>query len=127
MYKNILKISVVLLFVSLLFSFGCKGTVYDITGQWDFDIIMDDGNVMADTYSFAGSIESGDVFYNNQRLGTYTVMDRNVNITLTYYDEDDDYTVETFSGYFDDKYSMSGNYTLYIEGYGTFPGRWEAQ
>jgi len=127
MYKNLLKTSIVLLFISLLFSMGCREIVYDITGDWDFDIVMDDGNVVGDTYSFVGSIQAGDVYYNGQRLGTYNVMDRNVNFTITYYDEDDDYTVETFSGYFDDKYSMSGTYTLFIEGYGTFAGNWTAQ
>lgn len=128
MNKKILKISLALLFISLLFSVGCKkNVIYDITGLWDFDIMMDDGTVFVDTYSFAGSIESGDVFYGDQQLGTYTVFDRGVNITIAYYDEDDDYTVETFSGYFDDGYSMSGNYTLYIEGVGTFAGTWNAQ
>ena len=127
MHRKIFRIFVLILSFFLLFSLGCKRTVYDITGSWDFDILMDDGNAMADTYSFSGSIESGDVYYNNQRLGEYTVNDRSVNITIQYYDEEDDYTVETFSGYFDDKYSMSGSYTLYIEGSGTFPGIWTAQ
>jgi len=125
MFKTYTKMFIIAgLFIMI---FGCKGTVYDITGTWEFEIVMNDGNVMADTYSFTGSIERGDVYYEGQRLGTYTVMDRDVNITLTYYDEDDDYTVETFSGYFEDKYSMSGTYTLFIDGYGTFAGTWTAR
>ncbi len=127
MNKTILKISLVLIFVSLLFSVGCKkNVIYDIAGQWDFEIMMDDGTVFVETYSFAGSIESGDVYYGDQKLGTYTVFDRGVNITISYYDEDDDYNVEIFSGYFDDEYSMSGNYTLYIEDAGPFSGTWNA-
>ncbi len=127
MYKKFLKTSIILLFVSLLFSMGCREVVYDITGEWDFDIAMNDGNTMSDTYSFVGSIQAGDVYYKGQRLGTYSVMDRDINFTITYYDEDNDYTVETFSGYFDDQYSMSGTYTLFIDGYGTFAGNWTAQ
>jgi len=127
MYKNILKLSVILLFVSLLFSFGCKKKIYDIRGEWDFEIIMYDGNVISTTYGFSGSIESGNVYYNNENLGTYTVNGDIVNFTVSYYDEEDDYNVETFSGFFDNENSMSGDFTLHIEGYGSFSGTWTAE
>ena len=120
------SIQFILIISALVLVMGCKAKVYDIRGSWSFEIQMDDGNVFVDYYRFSGSVETGDVYYEGQILGSYTVFDRTVNITLTYYDEDDDYTVETFSGYFDDRNAMSGNYTLYIEGYGTFSGTWTA-
>ena len=129
MYRNILKISVILLFISLLFSFGCKKKIiYDIRGEWDFEI-MYNGKVINKTYNFTGSIESGNIYnYNNiHNLGTYRVNGNSVNFTVSYYGYDDGFNVETFSGFFNDIYSMSGDFTLHIKGDRSFSGTWTAE
>lgn len=112
------------LILVILLSLGCR-RLYDITGTWFFTIYIDN-DIIDVTYTFVGSRERGDVIYEGQSLGEYTVLDNEVNITLQYYDIDDDYTIETYSGGFDDRHNMSGHFTIYIEGYGTHSGSWEA-
>jgi hypothetical protein len=121
-YFTFALIAVLILAVSL--SVGCRRH-YNITGTWVFTIYVE-GDVIDVVYTFVGGREYGEVIYEGQSLGEYTVSGDSVNITLQYYDVDDDYTIETYSGGFDNRNQMSGNFTIYIEGYGTFAGSWEA-
>jgi len=124
--KRLSSIILVLVLVFLVMSStGCKKKSYDINGTWYFTIHINN-DTFEEQYRFVGSREDGEVYYYGQSLGTYTVIGDNVNFTLTYYDEDDDYTIETFSGYFEGRDAMQGNFTIFIEGYGTFAGTWEA-
>lgn len=124
--KKITTVVMALLMVALIsVNVGCKKRPYDINGTWSVSIFIN-GESYSEQYSFVGSRTDGDVLYYGQALGTYTVAGDSVNFTLTYYDEDDDYTIETYSGYFDDRNFMQGNFTIFIEGYGTYSGTWEA-
>ncbi len=124
--KKITTVMMVLIMVALVsVNTGCKKKSYDISGTWFFSIFIN-GDSFAEQYTFVGSRNNGDVLYYGQSLGTYTVAGDNVNFTLTYYDEDNDYTIETYSGYFEGRDFMQGNFTIFIEGYGTFSGTWEA-
>jgi hypothetical protein len=124
MKKTLSILLVAALVAAISTSVGCN-KVYNINGVWFFTIFIE-GDVVEIIYDFIGSRESGEVIYEGQSLGTYTVIGNEVNITLQYYDEDNDYTIETYSGGFDDRQHMSGNFTIFIEGYGTFAGTWDA-
>ena len=124
--KKITTVMMVLaLTVLIMVSAGCKKKSYDIGGTWYFTIFIN-GESYEEQYTFIGSRNDGEVLYYGQSLGTYTVGGDSVNFTLTYYDEDNDYTIETYSGFFEDRDFMQGNFTIFIEGYGTFSGTWEA-
>jgi hypothetical protein len=124
--KKLTTVMLILVMVALVsVNTGCKKRSYDINGTWFFSIFID-GDVFEEQYTFVGSRYDGEVLYFGQPLGTYTVGGDNVNFTLTYYDEENDYTIETYSGFFEDHDFMQGNFTIFIEGYGTFAGTWEA-
>lgn len=126
MKKAITILGVVLLLAALFADTGCKKkTNFDIRGSWDITVTLlgDDFDYI---YSFSGDSRSGDVLWEGQVLGTYSVSDDFVNFTLEYYDQDDDYTVEVYRGYFDADDQMSGSVTITIEGYQSVSGSWIA-
>lgn len=116
----------VLLTAGLSINSGCKKDKwFDITGIWDFYVTLD-ANDFIWTYSFLGNDNSGVVSYEGQELGTYSVINNSVSITLEYYDEDDDYVVEVYNGYFDSRDQISGTITYTIAGWGSITGTWIA-
>lgn len=125
--KKIIIIMVIGLVVAgLLFNTGCKKkTVFDITGVWVFTITLL-GESYDEIYTFVGDERAGDVYWEDQNLGTYSVTDDFVNFTLEYFDIDDDYVVEVYRGYFDTRDQMSGSVTITIEGLPSVDGTWVA-
>ncbi len=125
MKKTILILAASLAAVGLLFQVGCNNHTFNITGTWYFTIIIYDED-FNETYTFVGNRHSGEVFWEGQSLGDYSVSGDQVHFTLEYYDADDDYTVETFHGYIDADDRMGGDVTVTIEGYEPATGDWEA-
>jgi hypothetical protein len=125
--KKIFSIlAIVLLLTGFLANSGCKKkTDFDIRGTWYFTLTLlgDDYDYV---YDFIGDRGSGDVLWEGLELGTYSVSGDIVNITMEYYDQDDDYTVEVYRGYFDSDSQMSGSMTITVEGYQSVSGSWYA-
>ncbi|HLP62352.1 MAG TPA: hypothetical protein VK186_26160 [Candidatus Deferrimicrobium sp.] len=124
MKKTILMLAVILAAVGLLVQGGCKNH-FNITGVWDFIITLE-GQDFYETYTFVGDRSSGEVFWEGQSLGLYTVSGDQVHFKLEYYDADDDYTVEDFYGNADTHDDMSGTVTYTVEGYTPVSGDWVA-
>lgn len=110
----------------LLLTSGCESTRYNITGTWTITTRIQ-GQLFDEDYTFVGDNRAGDVLFQGTSLGTYAVNGDEVSFTLRYYDADDDFTVEVYSGYFDDDYTMSGTFTYSVEGYQTLSGSWIAE
>lgn len=126
MKKTIFMLAAVLVLAGLLTDTGCKKKdKFDITGVWYVTITLL-GDDFEETYTFAGDDRGGEVLWEGQTLGTYSASDGYVDFTLEYYDQDDDYTVEVYSGSFDTDRMMSGNVTITIEGYQSVSGTWVA-
>lgn len=101
---------------------GCK-KANDIIGTWFITTTLL-GENFTETYNFVGNKNSGEVLWEGQTLGTYSVFGDNVSFTLEYYDEDNDYTVEVYNGFFDGIDFMSGSFTYTVEGYPSASGTW---
>lgn len=126
MKKMITILAVVVVLAGLFANTGCKNkTDFDIRGAWDFTITLlgDDFDYV---YNFSGDSRSGEVLWEGQSLGSYSVSGDYVDITLEYYDQDDDYTVEVYRGVFDSDDQMSGSMTITVEGYQSVSGSWIA-
>jgi hypothetical protein len=113
---------IVIIVLALMTLPGCK-KANDITGTWFITITLLD-ETFTDTYTFVGNRNSGDVIWEGQALGTYSVVGDNVSFTLAYYDDEDDYTVEVYNGFFDGIDFMSGTFTFTVEGYPSAFGDW---
>lgn len=118
---------IIILVAAVLFvNTGCKKKiVFDITGAWVFTVTIL-GESFDDIYTFVGDERAGDIYWEDQSLGTYSVTDDFVNFTLEYYDIDDDYVVEVYRGSFDTIDQMSGSVTITIEGLPSVDGTWVA-
>lgn len=114
--------SIIIIALALMSLPGCK-KANDITGTWFITTTLQ-GETITETYTFAGNRNSGDVLWEGQALGTYSVLGDNVSFTLEYYDADDDYTVEVYNGFFDGVDFMSGTFTFTVEGYPSAFGDW---
>jgi hypothetical protein len=113
---------IVIIVLALMTLPGCK-KANDITGTWFITTTLL-GETFTDTYTFAGNRNSGDVLWEGQALGTYSVFGDNVSFTLEYLDADNDYTVEVYNGFFDGRDFMSGSFTYTVEGYPSASGDW---
>jgi hypothetical protein len=122
MKKRLLIMSVIITVLALMTLPGCK-KANDITGTWFITTSLL-GEIFTDTYTFTGNRNSGDVLWEGQALGTYSVFGDNVSFTLEYYDADNDYTVEVYNGFFDGRDFMSGSFTFTVEGYPSATGTW---
>jgi hypothetical protein len=122
MKKLLFIMFIIITILTLITLPGCK-KAYDITGTWFITTTLL-GEDFTDTYTFVGNRNSGDVLWDGQALGTYSVVGDNVSFTLEYLDADDDYTVEVYNGFFDGRDFMSGSFTYTVEGYPSASGTW---
>ena len=122
MKKRLFIISLLIIILTLMTLPGCK-KAYDITGSWFITTTLL-GEDFTDTYSFVGNRNSGDVLWQGQSLGTYSVIGDNVSFTLEYLDADGDYTVEVYNGFFDGRDFMEGSFTYTVEGFPSASGVW---
>jgi hypothetical protein len=113
---------IVIISLALMTLPGCK-KANDITGTWFITTTLL-GETFTDTYTFVGNRNSGDVLWEGQALGTYSVLGDNVSFTLEYLDADDDYTVEVYNGFIDGSDFMSGTFTYTVEGFPSASGDW---
>jgi hypothetical protein len=126
MKKKVYMLLIALIVAGLFFNTSCKRkNRFDIRGTWVFDITVL-GETFTENYTFVGDRQAGDVLWEGDTFGTYSVIDDFVSFTLEYYDIDDDYVVEVYKGYFDSRDYMSGDVTITIENYPTVMGDWVA-
>jgi len=122
MKKTLMILMIAVTLTGLLLHTGCKkSNRYDIVGTWEFTSTLI-GQSYTEIYTFSGDNRGGNVLYEGQALGTYSVTGSVFSCTLEYYDIDDDYTVEVYNGSFDHDDAMSGNFTYSVEGYQTVNG-----
>jgi hypothetical protein len=126
MKKILIILLSTLVVAGLLFNTGCKKKAkFDITGMWVFTITLSDES-FDETYTFVGDRRSGDVYWEDQDLGTYLVTGEYIDFTLEYYYADETYVIEVYSGSFDMENQMSGNMTITIGGVASASGTWIA-
>ncbi|NIM13712.1 MAG: hypothetical protein GTO45_16685 [Candidatus Aminicenantes bacterium] len=126
MKKTLLILFALVVVLALVVHPGCKSQRNDITGTWFFTLTFP-GETFTETYTFVGTRQSGEVYWEGEALGTYSVIGDNVSFTLDYIDVDGDYTVEVYDGSFVGDDEMIGSVTVTIEGYGSASGSWIAE
>lgn len=101
--------------ITLIGTGGCKQADYNITGNWLVNFTLDDtGSFLV---AFSGSKTLGNVIWENQMSGEYSVSDRQVDYVLRIYISASNATVlviYNFNGSFDDKDHMSGTVSAYL-------------
>ena len=123
MKKKLMILVVVALFMTMMFSTGCKKK-FDINGVWI--ITLNYVTPWSDTYSgtivCTGSKTSGSVTYTiatwDIAIGTYSVNGKNVTLSVTWLNSN----TSTFSGTSTDDNAISGN----ISETGGATGNWSA-
>jgi len=81
MRKKLMILLVVTLFITMMFSTGCKKK-FDIQGTWTLSYTWSNSGTGTTTITFTGSKESG-TFSSQKYIGTYTVDGKNVTWTYT--------------------------------------------
>jgi len=126
MKKTLLFLFSLIAVLALVVQPGCKSHRNDITGTWFFTLTFP-GETFTETYTFVGTRQSGEVYWEGEVLGTYSVIRDDVSFTLDYIDADGDYTVEVYYGSFVNDNEMMGSITVTVEGYGSASGSWIAE
>lgn len=133
MRKMAAKLSLILLmgFLSLmaLTNQGCKSEddSFDITsGSWAVFCKFNNQD-WAYVYSFRGNKQSGEVFYSEQKRGTYTVSGSTVQFTLTHYDVSNNSYTYNYSGVYSDTLNMKGSISVNYPDGSKKDGSWRAE
>jgi hypothetical protein len=114
--------SIIITVLALMTLPGCKKKL-DITGTWFITTNLL-GESFMDTYTFVGNRNSGEVLWEGQSLGNYSVNGYSVSFLLEYIDGDGDYIIESYDGLLEDEYYMSGTLYYTVEGYPRVTGSW---
>ena len=122
MKKRIFIVIVIFSILVLMTLPGCKKRL-DITGTWFITTLLL-GETFTDTYTFVGNRSSGEVLWEGQSLGTYSVNGYNVNFLLEYTDTDGDYIIESYNGLLEEENYMSGTIYYTKEGNPRITGSW---
>jgi hypothetical protein len=119
MKKPFMHFFILLLFLPVLFSTGCKTSgeteLYDIRGTWDLIVwVSVGGNFEAAAWkiTFVGSEISGtasDTYDNDNGTGTYTADNKQVRIIMNYTLKS---VVCTYSGTFSDPDHITGTWQV---------------
>jgi hypothetical protein len=112
MNKNVSKLLLLLITISLIVSIGCKkkNDGIDITnGTWAFALETVDINTVV-IYDFRGDLQQGSVYYRQDNRGTYTVSGDILNFTVNHYGNDNSLYLYTYSGIISDYYHISGSF-----------------
>jgi len=89
MKKKFMILLVGALFVTIMFSSGCKKNEegvtakFDITGTWTLVFTWTNQVAKTGTIVFTGSVTAGSFVFNNYKKGTYTVNGKNVSWEYT--------------------------------------------
>jgi hypothetical protein len=129
MKKNISKLFVLVIIIGLVVNIGCKkkDEGIDITdGTWAFFLETSDGS-NALVYDFRGDQQQGNVYFQNENRGTYTVSGNMANFTVNHYDAESNLYVYTYSGLFSDYYNMSGSFYISMPDGSTINGTFTAE
>ncbi len=122
MKKQLLIMSVIITVLALMTLPGCKKGP-DITGTWFITNYLL-GESFTDTYTFVGNRSSGEVLWEGQSLGAYSVNGYQVDFLLEYINADGNYTIESYIGLIEDDNYMSGTIYYTVEGDPRVTGSW---
>ncbi len=107
MKKSVRYLAITALILSIVINYGCPGIFgYNIVGTWSVTATFGPGDTEDYTMSFAGDKKTGTVTwtaFGYSLTGTYTVSGKNVDFEVS-----DSGEMETFTGVFDNKDTMSG-------------------
>ncbi len=129
MKKTVSTLSLIILTIVFALNTGCKKNddSFDITdGTWGFFLTAGSDNSSL-VYSFQGEEEHGNVFYNNEERGTYTVSGTLVNFTVNHYDSAASLYVYVYTGTAGDYFNMSGSFSVTYPDGSVVSGTWEAE
>ncbi len=110
MRKKLTILLVVTLFITMMFSTGCKKK-FDIQGIWTVSYTWSNSGTGTTTITFTGSKTSG-TFSSQKYTGTYTVNDKSVTWRYT--------SGTTYTGTSTDDNNMSGTMIGHKGGTGTW-------
>ncbi|HLP44867.1 MAG TPA: hypothetical protein VK469_02920 [Candidatus Kapabacteria bacterium] len=112
--KKVFKLFLVFIMIGLTANIGCKKgeKEFDITdGSWGI-LLQTTTNSAGWVYQFVGTKESGSIFYQNIRLGTYTVSGDIVDFTTQHYDAQNNLYVYDYDGLIVDYFKMNGTFSI---------------
>lgn len=114
--------SIIITVLALMTLPGCQKKL-DITGTWFITTSLQ-GESFTDTYTFVGNRSSGEVLWEGQSLGSYSVNGYQVDFLLEYIDGDGDYIIESYDGLIEEESYMSGTIYYTKEGFPRVTGSW---
>jgi len=100
MRKKLMILLVVTLFITMMFSTGCK-KAFDITGTWTINYQWTGAKSGSIVFTFTGDKKSGDLLYVGKKFGTYSVNGKNVTFM---------FIIVTYTGTSTDDNNMSGTF-----------------
>lgn len=107
---------------------GCKGSddSFDITdGTWGFFITGGEYSSGV-VYAFQGSKTSGNVEYEGQVRGTYTLSGTTLRFTVEHYDSEDNTYIYSYEGIYTDYFNMAGTFSVTYPDGSVINGTWYA-
>jgi len=111
MKKKLMILLIATLFITMMFSTGCKKK-FDITGTWTINFTWASGLSGTGTMTFTGDKTSGTFTNNYGGKGTYTVDGNNAKWVYT--------SGTTYTGTSSDDDHMSGTMVSYLGSNGTW-------
>lgn len=123
--SRLIALLAIILVFSMFFQSCDKFNDLDIVGTWQF-VLKISGETILASYTFTGSKESGHVIWDSEDVGTYSVSGDQVNFSIYYYDTNNDYTTESYTGTIDDRYDMHGTFIYTVQGHTPVSGSWAA-
>jgi hypothetical protein len=125
---SIIWIITLIIFLSL-FTVRCKKAepAFDITnGSWGVFLELPDSSP-AVVYAFQGSLSRGDVIFNNEVRGAYTVNNTTVFFTVNHYDAESELYLYAYTGSITGPHNMSGTLVITFPDTTTVNGTWRAE
>ena len=129
MKRIVLTLSLIILTIGFAVNTGCKKSddSFDITeGSWAFYLSAGSDNSSL-VYTFRGEKDQGNVIYNNEVRGSFTVSGTLVNFTVNHYDAVGDLYVYVYTGTSRDYLFMSGSFSVTYPGGSVISGTWSAE
>lgn len=129
MKRIIFTLTLIILTIGFAVNTGCKKSdeSFDITeGSWAF-YLSAGGDSSSLVYTFRGEKDQGNVIYNNEVRGTFTVSGTLVNFTINHYDAEGSLYVYVYTGTSRDYFFMSGSFSVTYPGGSVTSGTWSAE
>ena len=128
--KKTFLIFLIFIVAGLISSSGCKKgeKEFDITdGSWGILLQATNGTSAGWVYQFVGTKQSGSIYYQDIRLGTYTVSGDIVDFTAQHYDDQNNVYLYDYDGVVVDYFKMNGTFSITPPSGPIINGTWTAE